>query len=177
MRRDEDGFRVRLIQAVSVNVGMANAIQGHRTIQKRGCIANNGGTPNRVVAAIPLLSVVLVNDIGAVKSVIQAAPTRVRRVDRKAGIADGYDELWTCNCCNLGIDIRRFDFERFAGVAEIANTFENSSPLQKSSDLKPMAGRSSCSTKSKNTGDTLNPPTGFRSSVLIASATIKTCAY
>ena len=76
---------------------------------------------NGVVAAALLGAVVLGDDVRAVERVVEAAPARVRGVQRVARVVDGHDELRAGERRDLGIDVRGRHLERRPDGHEIAD--------------------------------------------------------
>ena len=82
---------------------------GNRRVEESACARNDGGTAFGVVAT--RLGRCRIKHIGAIKSVVQAAPARVRGVESKAGVERGDDQLRPCHCGDFGIDICGVDAE------------------------------------------------------------------
>src|SRR4029078_9175256 len=78
----------------------------------------------RLVEALAGLARVVRNRIGALKSIIQAAPAGIRRVQSVAGVGQGDDELGSADLADLLVDISGFDFLRCRFGLQIANLLE-----------------------------------------------------
>ncbi len=128
-RGQEARARLRPIQAVVIDVGMTDPVQGNRPVEEAGCVSNYGGAARRVVAAITMLAVLLTDDVGPVKRVVQTSPTRIGRIDGKARVADGNNQLRPGNPGYFGINIARLYLERLAGIDEVAYFSEKSHVL------------------------------------------------
>ena len=104
---------------------MTSLIQWEVCVEKVTRPLDNLVTTDRVVSAGADGAVVLGNHIGAVKCIVQRAPTCVGRVERVAGVHHGNDKLRSCNLGNLGVYILGCDFERSRLRQQIANIFEH----------------------------------------------------
>jgi len=71
-----------------------------------------------------MLAVLFVDDVGAVKRVVQTAPACIRRIDCKSRIIDRHYQLWSGHLGDFGVNVGSFDLERLTGIGEIADAFE-----------------------------------------------------
>ena len=83
--------------------------QRHGAVQKRLGPRDHRAATRRVIAA--QFGRRRIQRIGAVQRIIQAAPTRIRRVQHKARVQNRHHQLRPCQRGNLGIDVWRRDGE------------------------------------------------------------------
>jgi hypothetical protein len=81
------------VDAIFGDIGMTPFRQWNGVVEKTRRVFDDRGTATRIVVLACLASVVVRNHVGAVQGIVQAAPARIRGVQREAGITDRYNEL------------------------------------------------------------------------------------
>ena len=123
-RRNEHITVITMIDTVGIDVGVAYAVERNCSIEKSGCTANDLGPARGVVVFPSLLAMVIADRIRAVKRIVQAPPSRVGRVDGKAGVGYGNDKLRASNLGYFAIDVFCFDRKRLTSRYKIGNVLQ-----------------------------------------------------
>ena len=100
---------------------MASLSQRNGSIQKPGRVADDLSASLRVVSRSRRLAVIAVDNICAIQSVVQTAPTSIGGIQGKASVADRYDQLRPGDGRDLGIDIFCRDLERGALLGQVVD--------------------------------------------------------
>jgi hypothetical protein len=93
------------IDGISQNIAVTALAELDRHVEQRAPARHDSLTANRVVWAGPRGTPILGNCVGAVKRIVKAAPTRVRGIERVAGVRERYNELRSGNVGNLIVHI------------------------------------------------------------------------
>ena len=103
---------------IAPRICVADTIGGEGFIQKHPRARHHPGAAALVIATGLGQAA---HDIGAIKHVIQAAPARVGRVQRKAGVGDGHHQLRAGHLGDFRIDILRAHLKGRPFGHQIAN--------------------------------------------------------
>ena len=110
-----------------------HAVGGHVGVaagrERRGGVEERLGLGDhlvaaRLVVAVASLARIVRDRVGAVESIIQAAPAGIRRVQRIAGVGQGNDELRSADLADFLVDICRLDLVGRGLRQEIADLLE-----------------------------------------------------
>ena len=110
-----------LIDRIAANVGMRAGRERHGFIQETPRPGDHKLAACRIVALVLHGVRVERNGVGAIKGVVERAPSRIGGVEGVARITDRHDELWSGDRRDLLVDIGRIDFERRPFRHEIAD--------------------------------------------------------
>ena len=97
-----------ILDVVAPHIGMAGALDGEGVVKEDPRPRNDPCPAPAFVAAFRRQGA---HCIGAVETVIEAAPTGIGRIQRVAGIGDRHDQLWTRHCRDLGVGVPGLDLE------------------------------------------------------------------
>ena len=120
-RHDESA----LLDTIGRGIAMRRGLQRKVLIQKFASIGDDARTASRVVAVPACCALALRHHVGAVQRIVQAAPARVRGVERVARVAYWYDELWTGGGRDLRINMGRFNAEGCSFGHQVADVPEH----------------------------------------------------
>jgi hypothetical protein len=95
--------------------------QGRVLVKEFPSTGDDGGTPDRVVAARSLTSLRLVDDVRAVQRIVQRAPAGVGRVDREACIQQRNHQLGPGNRGDFGVNPIGGDSEILRFICQVAD--------------------------------------------------------
>ena len=109
--------------AVGGHIGVAAGRQRHGGIEKRLGLGDHL-VAARLVVALAAFARIVRDRVGAVESVVKAAPARIRRVQRVAGIGQGHDELRSADLADFLVDIGGLDLVRRRLRQQIADLLQ-----------------------------------------------------
>ena len=117
------------LERVGDHVSVASLPERDDLVEERPAPRDHPGSPGRVVGGgrVPgpvLLPLLAGNHVRAVEGVVEAAPARVRGVQRVAGVVDGDDELRSGERADLGVHVLGRDAEGLRLGEEVARRLE-----------------------------------------------------
>ena len=110
-----------VLHIVAAHIRMACALDRERFIEEHTCPRHNPRTMPTVIATLRRRRA---HRIGAVKTIVKAAPTGICRVQRVTGVGDRHHQLRTRNGGNLRVHIRRLDLEVGAFLNQITDVLQ-----------------------------------------------------
>ena len=112
------------LDRIAVCVGMRTGRKRCRVVQETPRPGNNALAAFRVVTFARCPVGISRNGVRAVEGIVKRAPSRIRRVERIARIADRHDKLWSRHGGDLLVDVGCIDRESRPFRHEIADLFE-----------------------------------------------------
>ena len=102
---------------------MAAGRERHGGIEEGLCLGDHL-VAARLVVALAALARIMRDRVGAVEGIIKAAPARIGRVQRIAGVGEGHDELRAADLADFLVDIRGLDLLRRGLRQQIADLLQ-----------------------------------------------------